>query len=54
MRWRDDASELFAWHVWFAWHPVRVGDERVWLEYVARRAVLTWDSYYWEYRNVGG
>jgi hypothetical protein len=25
------------WHRWFAWYPVRIGDERVWLEFVERR-----------------
>lgn len=29
------------WSKWFAWYPVRIGDELVWLETVQRRIV--WD-----------
>lgn len=25
------------WHDWFAWHPVRIHNEIVWLEIVERR-----------------
>lgn len=28
-----------AWHRWFAWYPVTVGTEWVWLEWVERRCV---------------
>jgi len=35
-----DAGEcpLAEWHDWFAWHPVTVDGERVWLEKVQRKA----------------
>lgn len=25
------------WHDWFAWHPIRINDEIVWLETVERK-----------------
>ena len=38
---------------WFAWYPVRVGNKRVWLEYVMRIKTLA-DAYYggWTYNEV--
>ena len=49
MRFPCKATDPAKWHRWFAWHPVRVRDEIVWLETVWRREVCTsWDSY-WEY-----
>ena len=33
--WKIDFGDRPA-HKWFAWYPVRVGDSRVWLEYVIR------------------
>lgn len=36
------------WRLWFAWYPVRIGDEMVWLERVAARTVVHdygWDFY---------
>jgi len=33
----DKCARLSKWHLWFAWHPVRVGDGDVrWLEVVER------------------
>lgn len=29
------------WHDWFAWYPVRIGDQVVWLETVQRRGTET-------------
>jgi len=52
------------WHVWFAWHPVRVptkgkfsGMTMVWFEKVARRGKfrcwgLTECSWEWEYVRI--
>jgi hypothetical protein len=42
MRWKvETASErrnrLEKWRRWYAWYPVRIDGERVWLEYVYRR-----------------
>lgn len=40
------------WHTWFAWHPVRIGDEDCrWLEKVERRGTFEYDSQggYWHY-----
>lgn len=25
-----------SWHIWFAWHPVKIENQRVWLEKVKR------------------
>lgn len=27
------------WEPWFAWHPVKIGDQRVWLKRIYRRVV---------------
>lgn len=40
------------WHDWFAWHPVRVGSNIVWLERIQRRGMLidqVYDYSYWEW-----
>jgi hypothetical protein len=50
-RWRKVGLEwVIPKHRWFAWHPVRVKDEWVWLEYVWR-AGYDGDGYgdRWEY-----
>jgi hypothetical protein len=53
-RQQNDACR--AWHLWFAWHPVRIGDSRqcVWLEKVERKGEFYFDSmggsWAWEYR----
>jgi hypothetical protein len=36
MRW--PAKFFGEWYSWFAWHPVRVGRQIVWLEWVERKA----------------
>lgn len=36
------------WHDWFAWYPVRIHDEMVWLETVQRRRP---ENQPWWYRN---
>jgi hypothetical protein len=46
---------LRAWHPWFAWRPVRVGESDCrWLEYVERREVSKdrYDAFLWEYRPL--
>lgn len=38
MRWALKPKTPFdSWRSWFAWHPVRIGDERIWLERIERR-----------------
>lgn len=35
------------WHLWFAWHPVRMTDDPSgcrWLETVQRKIEVTWNS----------
>jgi hypothetical protein len=49
-------KDFNAWHAWFAWRPVQVGDKRVWLERILRRSRVSanWNgsmrrSKFWEY-----
>lgn len=47
-------KHLAKWHKWFAWFPVKVLNQWVWLEYVERK--IAWASsyrgkIYWVYRN---
>lgn len=59
MRWRNDKLKwLHEWHRWFAWYPVTIGKDRVWLETVERICIEipTPDgpfvcAYDWQYRN---
>lgn len=48
------AERLMQWHSWFAFFPVRIGEHKVWLEFVERRAKeASWDGYggiIWEYK----
>lgn len=38
MRWRAKPFvDLWQWHRWYAWYPVRVENEWVWREWVERR-----------------
>lgn len=40
MRWKKSERSkrtIHHWHVWFAWYPVTVSGEVVWLEKVERR-----------------
>jgi hypothetical protein len=44
------------WHKWFAWYPISVENEVLWLETVHRKGTVTFDTYSgfptvrWEYR----
>jgi hypothetical protein len=41
------------WHQWFAWYPVWVGPNFVWLETIDRRR-STWESgWIWHYAPAG-
>ena len=44
------------WHKWFAWYPVKIGKQRIWLKTIYRKLEaqegLPWDeavSYRWIY-----
>lgn len=57
-RWQDIARKVTIghWHKWFAWYPVKIHNERVWLKTVYRRKVTryvdmdSWSIY--EYGTV--
>lgn len=42
------------WHKWFAWFPITVQDNRVWLEYVLRQGTFnehpSATTSFWTYR----
>lgn len=51
-------KRIHAWHVWFAWHPVRIGRATVWLEFIERKSTgFGRDDYdyrpKWDYRLIG-
>lgn len=54
---RDDKEKrLREWHNWFAWRPVRINREIVWLETIQRSGLLRdrpYEKSYWKwfYRN---
>jgi hypothetical protein len=47
---RLGASTLDDWQLWFAWFPVRVRGQWVWLETIKRMRVCHFGCYY-IYRN---
>lgn len=55
--WETKFKAKHEWHRWFAWHPVRIGDNNCrWLEFVGRKGRF-WDcmghgGWIWEYREV--
>ena len=62
MQWNSESRQsrwerITHWHKWFAWHPIRVGEEIVWLEWVERfyadvSGGLESGYYEWVYRNL--
>jgi hypothetical protein len=49
MRWRTETFDerkkrLETWRPWFAWRPVVVGKERIWLEWIFRRTRITYSG----------
>lgn len=52
MRWRTVYQQKARdFHRWFAWFPVVMVGQVVWLEVVERKWVMGSDSNYWEYRE---
>lgn len=51
---RFDLSHKWDWYRWFAWYPVRINAEYVWLEWVERKLVTAGMFYdlEWQYRHV--
>lgn len=49
MRWtpKDECE----WHKWFAWHPVMIGNQSIWLETIQRKMrYIGWEMYTVEYK----
>lgn len=40
LRWPVSQPRAPQWHRWFAWHPVTIGSERVWLTTIERRCTI--------------
>lgn len=34
----EKENKMFEWHEWFAWHPVLVSNQLVWLKTILRKA----------------
>lgn len=60
MKWQSDSEEVLRtkveqWRRWFAWYPVRIGENLHWFETIERRKVL-WLSFgfdgHWKYREI--
>jgi len=58
MRWKPEpyVNPKESWHTWFAWRPVWIGKEYVWLEKVERKLTYIAANEYTfvevEYRNL--
>ena len=37
MKWKIDFSPK--WTRWFAWHPIQIGETRIWWEWVERNLI---------------
>lgn len=55
---------IFEWHDWYAWYPVKIGEKLsddktrycyklVWREVIEQRLVCSWGDCMWEYRLKG-
>jgi hypothetical protein len=66
MRFNCSRQNPTEWHVWFAWHPVRLANGCVWLENLERRGTkrtaiaqdldpdvygMEYEYWDWEYRR---
>ena len=47
MRWTP--KKQYGWHPWFAWRPVDVGADKVWMSWVERK--YDHDGAAWRYRK---
>lgn len=47
---RLGVKSLADWHYWFAWHPVKIGDQWVWLEWVEARRLFMGRKPIWEFK----
>lgn len=47
-------AAAYRWHHWYAWHPVKLKGEYVWLERIERkREPGGWGGSWFEYRDIG-
>jgi hypothetical protein len=56
MRWQSRPSNKREWHRWFAWHPIKIDHQWVWLETVHRKWMMNPGDYCptWHYRIEAG
>lgn len=55
MKWEPnygDWGKNWSWRSWFAWFPVSIGGEKVWLEFVDRKleTTMNWNDPHYVYR----
>lgn len=49
--WETKARRMLDWHPYFAWYPIRVGENDCrWLETIQRKRVPSWGGWDSEYR----
>lgn len=54
MRWKQKPiPEPSPWRKWFAWYPVEIDGENVWLEWIERYCEGRGDHTAVDYRNLG-
>lgn len=55
-KWEQSDKRKAKWHKWFAWHPVRIDGDAVWLEYVERKHTIIYAPLVYvvrkEYRHI--
>lgn len=54
MRYTPKRKTRPIWNRWFAWHPVYIDKQWVWLEHVERRVDVICDEVFHYYRQPGG
>lgn len=52
MRWKSRWDQQYKWHRYFAWFPVLIDGEYIWLEWVERKRVSELGCVYYKYRLI--
>lgn len=52
MKWTPKVNDTSEWHEWFAWHPVTIDGQTVWLETILRYEQWSPVGSYWIYEEV--